>query len=190
MLFGLFKQPPLEVFISVYIFNVTNVEAFVSKKDAKLKLQECGPYVYQQVLPNKCMRRKVLFFFLYLFNREFLDHSNYTFHANGTMSYFPKRTVVFVPGRSVGDPKSDIVTVPNIPLLGASSAAADMSIFAALALSTLTTTINAQPMLNLTVHDYLWGYEDTLVKFASSIVPNIITFESFGILDRVSARHG
>lgn len=119
-----------------------------------------------------------------------MDHSNYTFHANGSLSYFPKRTVVFVPGRSVGDPKADIVTVPNIPLLGASSAAADMSIFAALALSTLTTTINAQPMLNLTVHDYLWGYEDTLVKFASSIVPNIITFESFGILDRVSVRHG
>lgn len=123
-------------------------------------------------------------------NREFLDHTNYTFHENGTLSYFPKRTVVFVPGRSVGDPKADIVTVPNIPLLGASSAAADMSIFAALALSTLTTTLNAQPMLNLTVHDYLWGYEDTLVKFAASIVPNIITFDSFGILDRVSVRDG
>lgn len=77
------------------------------------------------------------------------------------------------------------MTVPNIPLLGATTAAAEMSIFAALAMGTLTSTINAQPMLNLTVHDYLWGYEDTLVGFASSIVPNIITFERFGLLDRV-----
>lgn len=78
-----------------------------------------------------------------------------------------------------------MITVPNVPLLGASTAAADMSLFAALALSTLTNTMNAQPMLNMTVHDFLWGYEDPLVQFASNIVPNIITFEKFGFLDRV-----
>lgn len=120
------------------------------------------------------------------FCREFLDHSNYTFHENGTLTYFPKRTVKYVPERSIGDPEVDIVTVPNIPLLGASTAASEMSMFAALALSTLTNTINAQPMLNLTVHDYLWGYEDTLVHLAANIVPNIITFDTFGLLDRVS----
>lgn len=41
-------------------------------------------------------------------------------------------------------------------------------------------------MLNLTVDDYLWGYDDPLVKLAANIIPNIITFDSFGILDRVS----
>lgn len=79
----------------------------------------------------------------------------------------------------------DIVTIPNIPLLGASTAAAEMSIFAALALSTLTNTLNAQPLLNLTVHDFLWGYEDPLVRLAANIVPSIITFDTFGLLDRV-----
>lgn len=73
-----------------------------------------------------------------------------------------------------------------MPLLGATTAAAEMSIFAALALSTLTSTLNAQPVLNLTVHDFLWGYEDALVRLAANIVPNIITFEKFGLLDRVS----
>lgn len=61
---------------------------------------------------------------------EFLEHTNYTFHSNGTLTYFPKRTVKFIPERSVGDPLTDIVTVPNIPYLGASSAAAQMSMFA------------------------------------------------------------
>lgn len=116
---------------------------------------------------------------------EYLDHSNYTFHNNGTLSYVPRRRVEFNRERSVGDPHRDVVTVPNIPLLGATTAAAEMSILAALALSTLTRTLDAQPMLNLTVHDYLWGYEDSLVALASSVVPNIITFERFGLLDRM-----
>lgn len=41
-------------------------------------------------------------------------------------------------------------------------------------------------MLNLTVEDYLWGYDDPLVKLASNVIPSIITFKSFGLLDRVS----
>lgn len=58
-------------------------------------------------------------------------------------------------------------------------------VFIALALSTLTATMNSQPMLNLTVEDYLWGYDDPLVKLAANIIPSI-TFETFGLLDRVS----
>lgn len=64
------------------------------------------------------------------FYSEFLEHTNYTFHSNGTLTYFPKRTVKFIPERSIGDPTVDIVTVPNVPYLGASSAAAEMSVFA------------------------------------------------------------
>lgn len=74
-------------------------------------------------------RFSIIFFFFY-FPSEFLEHTNYTFHTNGTLTYYPKRTVKFVPERSIGDPKIDIVTVPNIPYLGASSAAAEMSVFA------------------------------------------------------------
>lgn len=114
-----------------------------------------------------------------------MEHHNATFNENGTLSYLPVRTVKFIPERSIGDPKKDIVTVPNIPLLGISTAVASYSMFAALALGTLTKSMNSQPVLNLTVHDYLWGYEDPLVRLASSLVPNIINFEAFGILDRV-----
>lgn len=119
------------------------------------------------------------------FYREILEHHNATINDNGTLSYIPKRKVKFIRERSIGDPKNDIVTVPNIPLLGISTAAASYSMFAALGLGTLIKTMNSQPMLNLTVYDYLWGYEDPLVRLASTIVPNIINFETFGILDRV-----
>lgn len=56
--------------------------------------------------------------------------------------------------------------------------------FAALGLSTLTKSLNSKPILNLTVYDYLWGYDDPLISLASTIVP-AIDFEKFGILDRM-----
>lgn len=49
LLFSLWEKPPLEVFISVYAFNITNLDRFLRGEDKKLKLQEVGPYVYQYV---------------------------------------------------------------------------------------------------------------------------------------------
>lgn len=86
---------------------------------------------------------------------------------------------------SIGDLNKDVILVPNVPLLGITSAAADLSMWAELALSTLTKSLNCQPFLNLTVYDYLWGYEDKLVSLASTFVPNLINFKKFGLLDRM-----
>ena len=40
-----------------------------------------------------------------------------TWNDNGTLSYVPKRTVVYIPEKSVGNPEIDLVSVPNIPML-------------------------------------------------------------------------
>lgn len=90
-----------------------------------------------------------------------------------------------LPERSVGDPRKDIVIAANLPLLGLSSAASKISPLAALAVSSIVKTTNSQPILNLTVHDFLWGYEDNLVKLANTFVPNYINFEKFGLMERV-----
>lgn len=50
----------------------------------------------------------------------------------------------------------------------------------------LTNLMGSKPLLNLTVYDYLWGYDDPLVRLASGIVPKFINFRKFGLLDRVS----
>jgi len=50
----------------------------------------------------------------------------------------------------------------------------------------LANLMNAKPILNISVYDYLWGYNDPMVKLASGIVPNFINFQKFGLLDRVS----
>lgn len=111
---------------------------------------------------------------------------NATFNDNGTLSFVPKRRCVLLPERSVGDPEKDIVFVPNLVLLAASTAAAQVSSFAAFGVSTLVKSLHARPLINLTVSDFMWGYDDNLVKLANNLVPNMITFERLGVLDRVS----
>lgn len=118
--------------------------------------------------------------------REILENKNATFHENGTLSFIPYRYSIPVPERSVGDPHKDIIICPNLPLLGISAAAVKISTFAALAVSTLAKSTSASPILNITVHDYLWGYQDSLVSLAHTVLPNYIDFKQFGLMDRVS----
>ncbi|XP_017478631.1 PREDICTED: lysosome membrane protein 2-like, partial [Rhagoletis zephyria] len=163
LLYNLWLKPPLEVFISVYMFNVTNVEAFMSGHDTKLKVVEAGPYVYQEMLENQ----------------------NVLFNDNNTVTFTPVRSVRFIRERSIGDPLVDKIVAPNIPFMGILSAAAGYSFFASMAVSALTKKFNSKPMLELTVHDYLWGYEDPLVQLASKVVPSVIHFQRFGLMERM-----
>lgn len=164
LLHRLWLLPPLDVYINVYMFNYTNVDEFTSGRASKLQLQEVGPYVYKEVLSNH----------------------NVTYNeSNNTITYSPKREYVFAPERSVGDPKIDRIRAPNIPLMGVTTLASSLSMFAALGLSAITRQLNSQPMLEMSVHDYMWGYEDHLVELASRFVPNWIDFSSFGIMEKV-----
>lgn len=145
------------------MFNVTNLDTFTRGLDAKLKVTEVGPYVYQEVLEN----------------------NNVTFNANNTVTYTPRRVVKFIREKSVGDPKVDKIIAPNIPYMGVTSAASAYSTFAALAISALTRKFNSKPMLEMSVHEYLWGYEDNLVFLASKIIPSVINFQRFGLMERM-----
>jgi hypothetical protein len=41
------KNPPDEVLIRAYVFNVTNVEEFLNNTDTKLNMEEIGPIVFR-----------------------------------------------------------------------------------------------------------------------------------------------
>ncbi|KAL0130667.1 hypothetical protein PUN28_002352 [Cardiocondyla obscurior] len=162
LLFSIWKKPPCNIYLNVYVFNITNPVEFLSGKE-KLKVQEIGPYVYQEHLVN----------------------DNITYNDNDTLTYVPRRTVVYVPEMSTRDPMNDIVYVPNVPYLGVSSALNNAGFIVNFPLVQLATLMNAKPILNISVYEYLWGYEDSLVKLASRIVPNFINFQKFGLLDRM-----
>ncbi|XP_011870818.1 PREDICTED: scavenger receptor class B member 1-like isoform X2 [Vollenhovia emeryi] len=161
-LFTLWKVPPVDMYLNVYVFNITNPIEFLNGEE-KLKVQEIGPYVYQ----------------------EFLVNDNVTFNDNGTMTYIPRRTIAYVPEMSVGDPSEDIINIPNLPFLGASSALSDSGFMVNYPFVQLTNLMKAKPILNMTVYDYFWGYEDSMVTLASGIVPKFVNFQKLGLLDRM-----
>ncbi|GLV45391.1 uncharacterized protein CBL_05494 [Carabus blaptoides fortunei] len=160
--YEIWKKPPYTIYITVYVFNVTNADAFISGEE-KLQFEEIGPYVFQEMLEN----------------------TEAVFNDNGTLSFVPRRELKFIREMSVGDPKEQYVNVPNVPLLGIASMLHQSSMFLNLAVLSITRMLNSQPVLTMTVEDYFWGYEDKLVHMASKVLPNWIFFEKFGVLDRM-----
>lgn len=52
--------------------------------------------------------------------------------------------------------------------------------------NSLVEYLDSKQLIDLSVKEFLWGYEDKLVTMASNILPTWINFSKFGILDRVS----
>lgn len=45
-IFTLWKSPPVDIYIKIYLWNITNSEAFLSGRE-KMHVEEVGPYVYR-----------------------------------------------------------------------------------------------------------------------------------------------
>ncbi|KAK5649342.1 hypothetical protein RI129_000371 [Pyrocoelia pectoralis] len=162
--FNLWKEPPFDLLIRVYVFNVTNSVEFLEGTE-KLRFEEIGPYVYKETLYN----------------------TNVTFNDNGTISFTPKRRLDFVREYSLGNPDVDRLLLPNLALLGISSALSEESMFIQLGLRSLTAYLGSEPFVNISITDFLYGYDDPLVALANDFVPNWIDFSRLGILDRIMA---
>lgn len=46
-IFEFWRKPDVDIFLKVYLFNITNHDDYLSGKDSKLNFQEIGPYVYR-----------------------------------------------------------------------------------------------------------------------------------------------
>ncbi|XP_076387746.1 scavenger receptor class B member 1 [Megachile rotundata] len=157
--FRYWLRPPVDLTVSVYVFNYTNLKEFESGNASKLRVQEVGPFVY----------------------RERLRRVNVQLHENGTVSYQEKRSFRWVSGSS----ETEKVTVPNVPLLAALAFVRDEKYVVQLLATTLLSSVRAKPFVELTVGEYLWGYEDELLrlfKVISSSLKQPMPYEKFGIL--------
>lgn len=160
--FAIWKDPPYEVLGKVYIFNVTNSRAFLDGEE-KLNISEVGPYVY----------------------KEALYHTNISVNNDGTLSFMARRTIQFMPELSMGDPTKDTLWLPNVPLLGVISMMSDNMLPLRMAVGYVSSLLSGNEFLNLTVDDYLFGYDDHLITLANQILPNWIDFSRFGVADRL-----
>ncbi|XP_071514706.1 lysosome membrane protein 2-like [Panulirus ornatus] len=151
------KNPPVVPHLCIYFFNVTNQEEFLSGD--KPVLQEVGPYCY----------------------REHWEKVNVLFHDNGTVSYETQKHYFFEVERSVGD-EDDVITTLNIPMVAAVSQWRFAARLAKLALSSMLEVLKEKPFVSHTVGEFMWGYDDPLLKIAKDIIPpdKRLPYDKFG----------
>lgn len=46
-IFELWKTPPVDLYIKIFLFNVTNAEQYLNGNAEKMIFNEVGPYVYR-----------------------------------------------------------------------------------------------------------------------------------------------
>ncbi|KAK3521821.1 hypothetical protein QTP70_018556 [Hemibagrus guttatus] len=155
--YTMWKDIPVPFFMSIYFFNVLNPEEILAGE--KPTVEQRGPYVY----------------------REKRWKDNITFHDNKTVSYREYRQYFFEESMSIGN-ESDVVTIPNMLVLGTSVMVDILPISAKKMISFFFKTFNEGPFVTKTVGELMWGYNSKLVDFLNSIFPGLLPFKGkFGL---------
>ncbi|KAF5284247.1 hypothetical protein FQR65_LT00247 [Abscondita terminalis] len=158
--FGWWAKPPVTPRISIYIYNVTNADEFLNN-GSKPIVDEIGPYVYKETWERKNIR----------------------FNDNSTVTYNLQKIYVFDDELSAGS-EDDVVVVPNIPMLSATSQSKHAARFLRLAMASIMDILKIKPFVEVSVGQLLWGYEDPLLKLAKDVVPKEqkLPYEEFGLM--------
>ncbi|KAK7793327.1 hypothetical protein R5R35_003063 [Gryllus longicercus] len=160
MTFQWWRKPPVNPVMRIYVYNVTNADEFLNN-GSKPIVEELGPYVYVETWEKVHLR----------------------FNENKTVSFNQRKIFVFDPEQSAGT-EDDMVVVPNIPMLSATSQSKHAARFLRLAMASIMDILKVKPFVEVSVGQLLWGYEDPLIKLAKDVVPNDqkLPYEQFGLL--------
>ncbi|XP_043272835.1 scavenger receptor class B member 1-like isoform X2 [Venturia canescens] len=161
-IFELWRTPPVELYLKVYLWNVTNHDDYISGKADKLIFQEVGPYVY----------------------REGMVHSNVTFNDNSTVTAIPRHPLTYIREKSVGA-EDDLLILPNIALFSIANVMRDSSYLTRWGLNVLIRQTDTQPLVKMTAKEFMFGYESTLVTLGNTLLPSWIKFDKLGLIDRM-----
>ncbi len=145
-------NPPIDVYISFYLYDLKNGDDF-EKKGAKPILEEVGPFVFQ----------------------EFVFKDNIVDNANGTLTYKDRREYVFMKEMSAHEQDYQITTlnmaaIAVIDQIKYSNGAIVRIVNFGLGL------IGETLLIKKTVNEILFGYEDKLLSYLVpfGIVPSDI----------------
>ncbi|XP_076642732.1 scavenger receptor class B member 1 isoform X1 [Halictus rubicundus] len=161
-IFEMWRKPDVELYLKVYLFNVTNHEEYMSGKASKLNFQETGPYVY----------------------KESFEHKDVEFNPNGTVTANVYHPLQYVPEMSNGT-EEDIMILPNIALLSITNVMKDSSYLTRLGLNMLIHQTDTQPLVRMTAREFMFGYESTLLTLGNKVMPTWIKFDKLGLIDRM-----
>ncbi|XP_052854701.1 scavenger receptor class B member 1 isoform X1 [Drosophila gunungcola] len=161
-IFNLWAQPPVDLYIKIYLFNITNAKAFLAGREL-LNVEQVGPYVYKEVM----------------------THKNITFNENNTMSSTPSHPLVWQDQMSEGRREDDEVIMLNIAMLAISHLTANHPFLIRMALKTLLVSTKSEPIVRTTAKEFMFGYPSTLATLGNTFLPNWISFEKVGLIDRM-----
>nr|CAD7578241.1 unnamed protein product [Timema californicum] len=115
--------------------------------------------------------------------KETWEKVNVSFNENGTVSFHQRKVFQFDPKNSKGD-VDDMVVIPNIPMLSATSQSKHAARFLRLAMASIMDILKIKPFVEVSVHQLLWGYEDPLLKLAKDVVPKDqkLPYDEFGLM--------
>lgn len=144
--YKMWKKTPIPLVLKIYIWNITNHEAFIEGE--KPVLQECGPYIW----------------------REFHEKKNLSFHQNNTVTYMQQRWWVWDEKLSGNRTRDDIVyTLNPVPISGA-WAVRNNAIYIAL-LNKVFNEVKEQVVRRTTVDEVLFsGFEDPVLDWVQENV--------------------
>lgn len=133
--------------LKIYIFNFTNPDEFL--QGAKPKLDELGPYVFQEDWVKDNIKWK---------------------NDDKSIEYNQLRTYKFLPKESTGRLR-DTVTVPNIPMMSALNAMKDGSPLVRRAVGSVLDVLDQKTFITQPVRKLLFGYANPLLKLGRDILP-------------------
>ncbi|XP_070068807.1 scavenger receptor class B member 1 isoform X2 [Drosophila takahashii] len=161
-IFNLWAKPPVDLYIKIYLFNITNAQAFLAGHE-KLQVEQVGPYVY----------------------KEIMTHENITFNRNNTMSSTPSHPLVWQKEMSGGRREDDEVVMLNIAMLAISHLTSSQPFLVRMALKTLLLSTKSEPIVRTTAKEFMFGYPSALATLGNTFLPNWISFEKVGLIDRM-----
>ncbi|KAI4455045.1 scavenger receptor class b type-1 sr-b1 [Holotrichia oblita] len=139
--------PKSNTYLRVYIFNYTNVEEFEIGIDTRLKVEELGPYVYEEKVERKHVE----------------------FGNDGTVTFQNSFSHKFVPNLSHGK-HNDVVVVPNLIVLTTAYRTRDLDYWAKVAASMTLGGMKKRPFMKIAAHRYIWGYDDSIYDLAKGFM--------------------
>ncbi|XP_045529397.1 lysosome membrane protein 2-like [Pieris brassicae] len=157
--FDWWSDPPDQVRMRMYVFNVTNHDRFLSGADDKINVEEIGPIVYL----------------------EKLLHYNISFNDNGTMTYTAKRFLIYLPEENSINLNSTII-VPNLAVLGIASRIHNENFLIRALFSMMIRTHSAELFAKKTIYQFMWDNQESVLETTKALAHHMVPTTNMGVL--------
>nr|KAG5688735.1 hypothetical protein BaRGS_002059 [Batillaria attramentaria] len=141
-------KPPVPVIFEIYVFDIVNPEEVL--QGGTPSVREKGPYTY----------------------RVSLEKFNVTFNPNHTVTYRQRQTFYFDRDLSVGSDNDTFITV-NAPLFTVGTLLQYEYPWLQDAVNVLMESLEEKALVNVSVHDIFWGYEDRFLLLVKDVLDKL-----------------